>query len=98
MFEWFEAHQLPCLFKAFFGIDCPGCGFQTAVLCLLQGEWIASVIAYPALMPLLLFMGLAVIRICGVKMIGLNLLKNIGFVCLFMIFTSYLLKLIDIYH
>lgn len=48
---------------------------------------------WPGLFPLLVFLLLAVARICGVKKISGELLKNIGFVCLIIILISYLLKL-----
>lgn len=98
MFEWLESHQLPCLFKAIWGIECPGCGFQRALLFLMRGEWLASACTWPALLPLLAFILLAVLKISGVKKITGDLIKNVGFVCLIIILISYLLKLmINIY-
>jgi len=94
MLEWIEAHQLPCLFKAVFGIDCPGCGFQRAVLFLLKGEWEASLAVWPGLLPLLTFLLLTGLRMAGLKKIGPGLLKNAGFVCLIIILISYLFHLI----
>lgn len=93
MLEWLEAHQLPCLFKIVFGMDCPGCGFQTAVLLLCQGRIAASFLAYPALGFLTLFLTLALLRVGGVKKIRFWMLKNVGFVCLIIILISYLLRL-----
>lgn len=94
MLEWLEIHQLPCLFKAIFGMECPGCGFQRALLFLLRGEVDNSVHSYPALMPILIFMVLTLLRGCGLKKISSGMLKNIGFVCLIIILISYLLILI----
>ncbi|MCD4729935.1 MAG: DUF2752 domain-containing protein, partial [Bacteroidales bacterium] len=51
--HWLETHQLPCFYKHFLGIDCPGCGMQTAFILLLKGRFIESIIAYPALIPTL---------------------------------------------
>ena len=47
LINWLEAHQLPCLVKESIGIECPGCGFQTAVFMLLRGEIVNSVKTYP---------------------------------------------------
>lgn len=94
MLEWLEAHRLPCLFREFFGIICPGCGCQTACCHLLQGDWGASFKAWPGLLPLIVFMVLIVGRIAGIKKISARMLKSIGFVCLIIILISYLLKLI----
>lgn len=51
---WLQGHLLPCPFKYFTGIDCPGCGFQRSVVALMQGQWSASLALYPATIPLLL--------------------------------------------
>lgn len=93
MLEWLEAHQLPCLFRIIFGVNCPGCGFQTAVILLLKGEWGASIILWPGLLPLLLLFSMIALRITGIKKISAGMLKNVGFVCLIIILISYLLKL-----
>ena len=50
--EWFSGHQLPCVWKHYFGIDCPFCGFQRAVIALLQGDIWKSITLFPALLPL----------------------------------------------
>ena len=93
MLEWLEAHQLSCWIKSVIGIECPGCGMQRAVLLLIKGEFLASFRIYPGLFPLLLFIILAVLKICGMKKIQPGLLKIMGFVCLAIILISYLLKL-----
>lgn len=53
--NWLEQHQLPCLFKAMFHIDCPGCGFQRSAIALLKGNIGESWKMYPALIPMLIF-------------------------------------------
>lgn len=52
--RWLERHLFPCAFKSFFGIDCPGCGFQRSVISLLKGDLAASFHFYPATLPILL--------------------------------------------
>lgn len=54
LIHWLKAHQLPCFIKNNYGIDCPGCGIQSAVIHLLEGNVIKSFNAYPALIPLLI--------------------------------------------
>ncbi len=51
---WLQGHLLPCPFKYFTGIDCPGCGFQRSVVALMQGQLNTSLALYPATIPLLL--------------------------------------------
>jgi len=41
-----------------YGIDCPGCGLQRAIILLLKGEFWASLNMYPPLLPLLGTLGL----------------------------------------
>ncbi|WP_345234438.1 DUF2752 domain-containing protein [Olivibacter ginsenosidimutans] len=56
IYHWLQHHLLPCPFKYITGIDCPGCGFQRALLLLFQGQWEASIRQYPPTIPLL-FLG-----------------------------------------
>ena len=51
--KWYSEHQLPCLWKHYFDIDCPFCGFQRSVIALLQGDIWKSITLFPALFPLL---------------------------------------------
>ncbi len=96
MLEWLETHQLSCWIRTYLGVHCPGCGFQTALLLLLKGNVKTSIQTYPALIPILLFICLGVLKICGMKIISDRALKNAGFVCLAIILISYLLSLTEI--
>lgn len=49
--HWLEHHLLACPFKASTGLDCPGCGMQRSLLCLLKGEWVNSFLYHPAGIP-----------------------------------------------
>ena len=51
---WLEKHMMPCFYKKFFGIECPGCGMQRAFIELLKGNFLESLKSYPALIPTLL--------------------------------------------
>jgi len=52
-----ENYMLPCLNKKFLGLPCMGCGFQRAVLLLLQGDFVGAFKMYPAIYSLLFFVG-----------------------------------------
>mgnify|MGYP001226429345 CR=1 FL=1 len=44
--------MLKCQWKSAFGIDCFGCGFQRAIKLLIEGDLLASLQMYPALIPI----------------------------------------------
>ncbi len=52
--HWLETHQLPCLYREWLGIPCPGCGMQTAFIELLKGHLVTSLRIYPPLIPILM--------------------------------------------
>lgn len=54
MIDWLEHHLLTCFFKATFGVECPGCGSQRALIALLKGDVIGSLKYHAALIPLAL--------------------------------------------
>lgn len=51
--HWLERHQGTCSWKSHFGVECPGCGMQTAFIELLKGHLAESILIYPALIPLM---------------------------------------------
>jgi len=53
-FDWLQNNLIPCPFKKLTGIDCPGCGFQRAVIALLKGDLSQSLHLYPAAIPFIL--------------------------------------------
>ena len=55
MISWIEKHQVGCLFKKAFHIDCPGCGLQRSAIALLKGDIMTSLKMYPALLLILVF-------------------------------------------
>jgi len=54
--QWLEQHQAPCSWKSRFGIECPGCGMQTALIELLKGHLLESIRTYPALIPMMILL------------------------------------------
>ena len=51
-----KEHLLACPIKHYFGIDCPGCGFQRSVLALFEGDLIRSFKFYPPTAPLIVLL------------------------------------------
>ena len=54
LIHWLESHSLPCQFYRQYHTECPGCGFQSAFISLLKGNFSESFQTYPALLPILL--------------------------------------------
>lgn len=94
MIEWLEAHQLPCFFREIWGIQCPGCGFQTALLLLLKGNIQAAVVSWPGIVPLFAFGLLLIGRCCGIRKISAGFLKGTGFCCVATILIVYVFRFI----
>lgn len=44
-----ERFMLPCLNKKLFGIDCPGCGTQRALVMICKGDFSAAFHQFPAI-------------------------------------------------
>lgn len=51
--HWLEDNMMPCMYKKYIGIECPGCGIQRSFIELLKGNIIESTKLYPALLPIL---------------------------------------------
>ena len=50
--SWMESHSGACSFKEHVGLECPGCGIQRSIIAMLKGEFLESIILFPALLPL----------------------------------------------
>lgn len=84
--------MIPCLSKTLFGIECLGCGFQRAVVLLVHGEFKESFYQYPALFPLLLFLGSAVISLIHSSKNYSRSIKILGLLTLVTMIVSYFYK------
>lgn len=93
---WLERNMLPCIYKKYLGVECPGCGMQRALIELLKGNLLESLKVYPALLPtafLLIYLSLHLIF----KFEKGALVLKISFIfTASIIVTSYIIKLI--YH
>lgn len=50
--EWMENHMMPCIYRKYFGVSCPFCGFQRSLIELFNGDIAQSIRLYPPLLPL----------------------------------------------
>lgn len=46
-------YLIPCPWRYFFHMDCPGCGFQRSLIALFRADLASSVALYPATIPIL---------------------------------------------
>src|SRR4051794_14417715 len=94
LIKWLQDHLLPCPFKYVTGIDCPGCGFQRAVVALIQGNFHKSFLFYPAAIPLIIFFGYGIADGFFKLDTKTNLIKKTGYVIMgTIILVSYFIKL-----
>jgi hypothetical protein len=92
-----EEYMLPCLNKKIFGLDCLGCGFQRALLHVVQGNFVAAFNVYPAIYTLLF---LAVYVLLNLKFKFKNSKKMIILLVtinVLIIVTSYFIKMKPIF-
>lgn len=91
--QWLEAHQLPCYYKKFLGIECLGCGMQSAFILLLKGEFFESFKTYPALFPVLFLIGYLILHLVFQFRNGARVIKFSFIFTLTIMIINYLVKL-----
>jgi hypothetical protein len=97
--NWLQNHLLPCPFKYLTGIDCPGCGFQRAIIALTKGKLHESFLLYPPAIPLLLIGGFYITN----RFVKLDddkgtLKKFLFLLAGTVIMVSYSIKMWGVYH
>lgn len=55
--------MLTCPSVKYFNMECPGCGMQRSMISLLKGDFSDSFLMYPALLPLFLLCGYALLHL-----------------------------------
>ena len=63
LIDTIERHLLPCGVKQLTGLNCPGCGLQTALVALLRGDLAGCFAANPALLPILAMFAFAAVHL-----------------------------------
>lgn len=87
-------YLLPCLNKKFFGVDCLGCGFQRALLALLEGDFIAAFKLYPAIYPLLFLVGYVIANFFFKFENAQKVIRYLVIITIFSILIPYFIKMI----
>ena len=84
-----ENYLLPCAYKTLFGINCPICGFQRALLLLLHGQFVQSFKMYPPLLPCLFLLAFFVLHLLNKRLIKRTFLVYYSVIVLATIVVSY---------
>jgi len=92
--DWLEKRQLPCFYKSLFGIDCPGCGMQRALIALLRGDLLGSLRIYPALIPTMIMLVVLAVHVFFHLKNGAKILVWLFIFNAVIIVFSYIYKLI----
>jgi len=85
--------MLPCPYKQLFGIDCPTCGCQRALLFLLKGDFKSSFLMYPPLLPVLMLLILLAIRFVKPALIAKKYIYRYSSFLLAVVLVNYVVKL-----
>lgn len=92
--NWLKDNMQSCFYKEHFGVECPGCGTQRALLLLLEGDVWGSLKMYP---PLALVLATAIYLILHLLFRfkrGGRILKYLAISTASVIFLSYLYRVI----
>jgi hypothetical protein len=95
--NWLENHFLPCIYKQLFGIECPFCGSQRALVALLRGNVTESIILYPALIPSLILITSVLIQVLFKFKSGWKIIRIMLKAVFALIMVSYIYKLIFVF-
>lgn len=98
LIHWLEEHQVPCYNKKLFGIECPGCGMQSAIIQLLKGDVAGSIETYPPLIPIMFLIVYLVLHIIFNFRKGAFVLKISFIFTVLLMVINYIYKMIFIYQ
>lgn len=91
--EWLESHMQSCFYKQYFGIECPGCGMQRSFIELLKGNFVESLIMFPALIPTIIMIAYLILHLIFKFTHGANMLKILFIINTTIVVLSYIYKL-----
>ncbi|WP_096429727.1 DUF2752 domain-containing protein [Labilibaculum antarcticum] len=93
LINWLENHLATCSFQEHFGIACPGCGLQSSLLALLKGDLLASILLYPALLPMISLFSLLLLHLKFHFSWATIVLKYLFSLSALLILSSYIYKI-----
>jgi len=86
-----------CPIKQSFGIPCPGCGLQRSLEELLNGNFVASLKHYPALLTLVILFAYLIFHLIYKFKNGANNLKWLFIANVCIIYLSFILSFFEIW-
>ncbi|MDD2636606.1 MAG: DUF2752 domain-containing protein [Bacteroidales bacterium] len=89
-----ERYMLPCPVKQVTGLPCPGCGMQRAIIELVKGNIIDSIISYPALIPLIIMFCFLILHLKFEFKYGATILKYFFIINAIIISINYIFEFI----
>lgn len=93
--KWLEAHMQPCIYRQFIGIECPGCGFQRALIALLKGNLLESIRLFPGLIPLIFLFAFLILHLIFNFKRGADILKYVFIGDMAIIIIDYIIRFIN---
>lgn len=96
LIEWLESRMQPCFYKKYFGIECPGCGMQRAIVELLKGNLLESLKLYPALIPTIFLFVFLILHLIFKFKHGALILKITFIAIVSIVVISYIYKFINL--
>ena len=90
----FEDYMLPCLWKKTFNIDCLGCGMQRSVALIIQGDFKAAFIMYPAIYTIIIMFVVLALHVKLKIKNGHNYLLILFIINILIIIINYINKFI----
>jgi hypothetical protein len=94
LIRWLEQHQAPCSWKSHFGVDCPGCGMQSAFIELIKGHVEESIRIYPALLPMLMLIAFVALHLLFNFRRGTLIIKILFIFTTLIMFIHFMYKII----
>ncbi len=88
----FRENMLSCFYKEHFGVECPGCGTQRAILLLMEGDVVGSFKMYPPLIFVVITLVFLVIHLIFKIKKGGEILKYLALFTVTFMFFSYIYK------
>jgi hypothetical protein len=80
-----------------FGVECPGCGMQRALIELLKGNFMESLELYPALLPMVLLFSTLIVHLVFKLKYGAEILKYLFLFTVLIIVVSYIVKISSLF-